>query len=119
MNNDLLFFTVSEAASELGVSTTQVRRLIKKCDLVIYDKIDLPKNAVAVTKCSVLNIKKKMREMGKEKCFGLLTIPQSAIKLGCSPDWIRTLIKSERLHYTVIGRTFFIHESCLNDLLLM
>lgn len=97
-----------QAASLLGVSMTQVYRLIRRGDLCECKGLNLPNKAKAVLKDSVLRYKKKNELQGPQKPEHLLTIPQAASKIGASPDWIRSIIKNGRLKAVLIGRSLYI-----------
>jgi excisionase family DNA binding protein len=96
--------SICQAAAKLCVSETHVRRLIKKGILKVPGK----QRPQAVFESSVLSLKQKLDVNGVRKAKSSLSIPQMAVRIGVSTDYIRALIVNGTIDAQLIGRQFYI-----------
>jgi excisionase family DNA binding protein len=100
---------IRDAASILGVSETQVRRLIESNKLKLCKGV----KPQSVYKDDVL-LMKSDRGHKQHPC---LSIPQLASKLGVSTDWVRSQIKQKYIDAKLLGRQYCIPEREVERLL--
>lgn len=99
--------TICQAAAKLALSESQVWRLAKRGVLQICDGI-VPKS---VYESGVVELNRQMKAVSPRKERQGLTIPQTAIKLGVSSDWIRSSIKKGTIKMQQLGRVYYIPQS--------
>ena len=110
------YYSVLQAAHLLDISQTQVRRLLK-CGKIKehFPYVPSSKGARFVDGESLLSYRNKILQEKiipiRSTKFGM-KIPEVAIKLGVSQDWIQDRIKEGSLSAKKIGKSTYIsHQS--------
>lgn len=113
-------YTITQTAHLLGISQSQVRRLLKCGKIKEYvPYIPSSKGARFVEGESLLAYKNTILQETiiptRSAKYGM-KIPEAAVKLGVSQDWIRSRIRAGILSAKKIGRVIYISNRSINAL---